>query len=585
LNNPSTRFVARFAAPLTSSAVFLAFSLLFFQQSKELYVIDEAEFPLVARAIAQTGRPIYYRGEDLPANVGIWHPPLYPYTLGAWEQVFGFSHVAVRSFGFACALIAAAFGLLIIRRLFDDPKGWLRAAWLGIFLLHPYAIQSALLPDIDSTVLVASSMFALWALTEAVVAHRWTPLVTSVIFGVALGINALAKLTTPIALIPLMIISLALSTRSFRWTLVGTALFSAIAATLFSAVWGFIAVVARVDFGYPFSFTYQSLISRSGSKSVAQHIHDLWPGPSVLFWLTPLLLIAFIVGMLAALRLARGMTGQALLLIGSFAAMVFFAYNVITGPPFGFPKYYAPALGPMAIVAIAPFGLPRGEFLAWRHPWSTRRFLVVAALVVVIIDAGYLESARRSTHTAYPEWPLWLLISIGLVFAVGLSVLVRPLPAARSRFFFLGSLAAATVLAVLVVTNLSTDMRQRSAPGSVRYFPGERDFSVTIAKLRALTLNHASEEHAILISAKDVGYESGIRYYEDDFYLGDPQRLGRLLRSSPKMLMVTRNDYDFSALVWPNAFRLIRRLAHPIWVSPSGTFTIWKTDTRGKGHA
>jgi hypothetical protein len=264
--------------------------------------------------------------------------------------------------------------------------------------------------------------------------------------------------------------------------------------------------------------------------------------------------------------------------------MVFFAYNVVTGPPFGFPKYYAPALGPMTVVAIAPFGLPRGEFLAWRRPWSTLRFLVVAASVAVIVDVGYLVSVRRSLHTAYPEWPLWLLVSIGAVAAVGLSVLVRPLPT-RPRPFLLASLAAATVLAVLVVTNLSTDMRQRSSPGSVRYFPGERDFSVTIAKLRALTLNRASEEHAILISAKDVGYESGIRYYEDDVYLADPQRLGRLLRSSPDMLMVTRNDYDFSALVWPNAFRLIRRLAHPIWVSPSGTFTIWKTNTRRTGHA
>jgi 4-amino-4-deoxy-L-arabinose transferase-like glycosyltransferase len=584
LNNSAIRLVSRFAAPLTSGIILLVFSLLFFQQSRELYVIDEAEYPLVAKAIAQTGRPIYYRGEDLPANIGIWHPPLYPYALGAWEQVFGFSHVAVRSFGFACALIAATFGLIIIRRLFGDSTGWLRTAWLGIFLLHPYAIQSALLPDIDSTVLVATSMFGLWVLTEAVAARRWTPIGTSLIFGVALGINALAKLTTPIALIPLMIIALALSTRSVRWTVVGTAIFSAVATVLFSAVWGFIAVVARVDFGYPFSFTYESVVSRSGSKSVGQHIHALWPGPSVVFWLTPLLLIAFVVGTLAALRVARTGAGQSLLLIGAFAAMVFFAYNVITGPPFGFPKYYAPALGPMAIVAIAPFGLARGKFLAWRRPWSKLRVLLVAGSVAVMVDVGYLEYVRRSSHMEYPAWPLWLLLTIGSVIAVEIAFLVRP-PSTRSAFFRLASLAGVTLLAALVVTNLSADMRQRSSPGSVRYFPGERDFSITVAKLRALALDRASEEHAILISAKDVGYESGMRYYEDDFYLGDPQRLGRLLRSSPNMLMVTRNDYDFSALVWPKAFRVIRRLAHPIWVSPSGTFTIWKTDTRRTGHA
>ena len=432
MNNPPTRFASSFAARLTGGGIVLAFSLLFFQQSKELYVIDEAEFPLVARAIAETGRPIYYRGEDLPTNIGIWHPPLYPYTLGVWEQVFGFSHVAVRSFGFACALIAAAFGLLIIRRLFGDPRGWLRTAWLAIFLLHPYAIQSALLPDIDSTVLVASSMLALWALTETVVAHRWTPLVTSVIFGAALGTNALAKLTTPIALIPLMVVGLALSTRSTRWTILGTAIFSAVAAALFTAVWGFIAVAARLDFWYPFSFTYQSLVSRSGSKSIGQYIHALWPGPSVLFWLAPLLLLAFGIGVVAALTAARSATGQTLLLIAAFAAMVFFAYNVITGPPFGFPKYYAPALGPMTLVAIAPFGLPRGEFVAWRFPWTTLRVAVVAMSVVVLVGAGYIEYARRAVHMPFPAWPLWLLIAVGFVTAVEMAVLVRPFERALS---------------------------------------------------------------------------------------------------------------------------------------------------------
>jgi 4-amino-4-deoxy-L-arabinose transferase-like glycosyltransferase len=584
LNNPAAQLVSRYAAPLTRGAIVLVFSLLFFQQSKELYVIDEAEFPLVAKAIAQTGRPIYYRGEDLPANIGIWHPPLYSYTLAVWGQVFGFSHVAVRSFGYACALIAAAFGLLIVRRLFTDPTGWLDTAWLGVFLLHPYVIQSALLPDIDSTVLVASSMFALWVVTEVVVARRWTPLGASIIFGVALGINALAKLTTPIALIPLMIIGLALSTRSIRWTMAGTVIFSVVAAGLFTAVWGFIAGAARLDFWYPFTFTYQSVVSRSGSQSVEQHLRALWPGPSVLFWLTPLLLIAFIVGLLAALRVARGRTGQALLVIGAFAAMVFFAYNVITGPPFGFPKYYAPALGPMAIVAIAPFGVPKGELFAWRRPCSPLHLSLAAALVVVIVSVGYLDYVPQTVQRAYPERSHWLLVAIGAVIAVALVVLVRRLPT-RSWLFAWGSLAAATLLAVLVVTNLSTDMRQRSSPSSVRYFPGERDFSITVAKLRALTLNHASEERASLISAKDIGYESGVRYYEDDFYLGDPQRLGRLLRSSPEMLMVTRDDYDFSALVWPKAFRVIRRLAHPLWVSPSGTFTIWQTNTTARTHA
>jgi 4-amino-4-deoxy-L-arabinose transferase-like glycosyltransferase len=125
LSDPVFGRASRLAVPLAIGAILFASSLLFFQQSGELYVIDEAEFPLVAKAIADTGRPVYYRGEDLPANVGIWHPPLYAYTLGVWVELFGSSHVAVRSFGFACALIAAALGWLVIRRLFPERHRWL----------------------------------------------------------------------------------------------------------------------------------------------------------------------------------------------------------------------------------------------------------------------------------------------------------------------------------------------------------------------------------------------------------------------------------------------------------------------------
>ena len=46
------------------------------------------------------------------------------------------------------------------------------------------------------------------------------------------------------------------------------------------------------------------------------------------------------------------------------------------------------------------------------------------------------------------------------------------------------------------------------------------------------------------------------------------------------MLVVTRSKFDFSQLVWPDAFARIDELADPIWVSPSGDFTIWKSSSR-----
>src|SRR5207248_2646218 len=134
------------------------FTWLFFQQASEPYVMDESDFAGVARAISQTGRPIYYRGEDLARDAGIWHPPLYQYTSGLWVWIFGASHVAFRSYGFLCALVAAGLGWLVVRRLFPEWHLWLAPVWAGLFLLHPYLVQSALLPDIDGTALLVISM-------------------------------------------------------------------------------------------------------------------------------------------------------------------------------------------------------------------------------------------------------------------------------------------------------------------------------------------------------------------------------------------------------------------------------------------
>ena len=129
---------------------------------------------------------------------------------------------------------------------------------------------------------------------------------------------------------------------------------------------------------------------------------------------------------------------------------------------------------------------------------------------------------------------------------------------------------------MLGVTNLSTSLYERSAPFSVRYFPGERDFGLTVNKVEDLISSEPPPVDSVpLISAKDVGYEAGARYFEDGNYLGRPAALAELIRTHPR-IFVTRARYDFSESVWPDGFAVIRRLADPVWVSPSTDFTIWQ---------
>ena len=353
----ATERLGRFTPAILCVGIVLAFTGLFFQQSSQRYVIDEAEFPLVAKAISETGRPVYYRGEDNPKYVGIWHPPLYTYSLAAWQQLFGSSHSASRAYGLFCALVAAFFGWLILRRLFPSSAPLLAVGWLALYLLHPYVIQSALIPDIDTTALVAISMVFLWLIAEIVVVRRWSIPTAAALLGLALGIAFLAKLTTPIAFIPLIAASLWLASRSWKDALAGTILAMCLAAIVFSVVWGSISVLAHLDFTFPFTFTRDSAVSKSGNRSLTDRLELLRPSLAVTYWLTPLLLGLFVVGAAAAARAWKTREGQVVLLAALYAVLLFFTYNVITGPPFGFPKYYAPALG---AARSSPF-----------HPWDS----------------------------------------------------------------------------------------------------------------------------------------------------------------------------------------------------------------------
>src|SRR5947209_19604372 len=110
------------------------------------------EFPSVARAIRRTGRPVYYRGENLPPNVGLWHPPFYAGSLALWQCVAGDTVAANRAFGFFTLYLAVVgLGTFAARR-------WRRAGvterqrWgfllallvgLGVLLTSPLLMNAA----------------------------------------------------------------------------------------------------------------------------------------------------------------------------------------------------------------------------------------------------------------------------------------------------------------------------------------------------------------------------------------------------------------------------------------------------------
>ncbi len=176
---------------LVGVAVALYLSLVVPQLGRPL-IYDEVDFARAASSLADPDRgpgpgPLRYdRGyiADYPAapdagqryQLALWHPPGYLLLLGLWQRAFpSGGDSSLRLFGALCGLgtllLTAALGRLA--------GGRLAGAGLAALLwaTSPFAIQSALLLDVDGTVLpLALALFAWLALRPGREPWTWPAL-------------------------------------------------------------------------------------------------------------------------------------------------------------------------------------------------------------------------------------------------------------------------------------------------------------------------------------------------------------------------------------------------------------------------
>ena len=555
---------------LAATALFL---LICVQQLGQPYVIDEAEFPYIAEATSRSGLPIYYHGELRPADVGIFHPPLYVYALGGWIQALGDSHAAVRGFGVICALLTAACGAATIRLLVPRAADVASVAFVALYLLNPLTIASALLPDIDGTVGVLALTLGLHVLVLLVVMRtpqRWQLLAA----GAALGFAFSTKLTTPLALVPLMGLAFLLSPRRPARAAGDFALAVLLGIALFLAWWGPLAGSTTLDFRFPFQFTYDSLVGKSGQAGLSERLAALRPNRITLFWLDPLLLLIAAAALVtAAVRSRTDRTARAMVLVALFALGTVAMYDVITTPVFRFPKYWiaaVPAATRATVWLVAQLVPRRG--VAWRS--RAAPFLVGGALTAAVPVC--VVAFTRVAELGPPYQPLRPVVGT-LVALVALSAMVaaavRTSGGSGARVAF--PVAVACALAV-GLHGLGQSLVQRSADYSTRYYYGERGFEQAVIDARSLT--PAGEA---LLSPKDIGYEADRPFYEDAQLFGNPAALRKLLLERTAAVAVTRKDFDYSESVYPEAFAVVREYMVPVFDRPGSGFVVWRLRAAG----
>ncbi|MCS7041229.1 MAG: glycosyltransferase family 39 protein [Bryobacteraceae bacterium] len=477
-------------------------------------LLDNMDFPAVARATAETGLPIYYRGEENPRHSGLYHPPLYIYLLAGWFRIWGFGEVQARLFGFACALLHGAAALLLVRRLLGSESARLATPWFWtIFLLNPYTLQGAAVADIDTTIYgpLLLAMMTAAALPAEKAVSRSGSFRDLACLAAATALCLWAKLTTVLSVAPAAVALLAGALGWRRALLRGAAALGA-GAAMFLASYGLYGWLTGQDISYTFRFLVMSYQQRSGQAAglewLVQHWRTfrdmtvwqiLWTG--LLPWVVPLATLGW---MLRAGRPARGSapSGASAPLAWALFVTAFYCFLTYSfgWAPF---KYVYVAWG----VVCACIALWTGH--AWRRLLDGAHSRELAAGGAALALASFVFSGRtlrdgmvlgdRDTMAG------WMLLILPAAAALaGLALWKRRIGPSLywgSTLVWLGAMAGLA-------------LAMARAPYPTTYYYGQTGFEETVCFLR----EHTQPGEAIL-SMKDVGFRTGRRYFENYGYL------------------------------------------------------------------
>ena len=486
---------------------------------------DEAAFAFAGRAVAHTGIPFSNVGhiqEETPGdfskrfNWALWHPPLYVYALGETFYRFGESERSAKMVGVACN---AAATLLIFVSAAVMLAGRTRAAPIyaaaagAVYALNPLVQQSALLLDIDGTVLVASIALMTLAYTLLLRSRRslWHPL-TWLLLGLvtfSFALSLWAKMTTSLALVAAAAVVRLLATRPWRplRALVELPVVGLVGGTLFLGTWWLLAAWKGMPFWFPFRILQLELTEAAGSTSAWRKdpriLLDLVS--SVALWISPYLIALFLWAAVARaydLLIAPVVAGGRRLLRrpragepwGTWAADFALGSGAAIGAAYliklagSFPKYHI-SMMPFWAIAVAYLLYRFVPALSW---WEPPVYGIVLAGL-----SGYFVTFVGDKYVLFRGWDFLFPL---LVWPAALGFAFLVLGAALNKHHLPRQLAILGVL-LTVAWSWGVDLAQSRADYSTSYNYGAAGQVQTAARLRQIL--RPGEPY---VAAREVAY-------------------------------------------------------------------------------
>ena len=496
--------------------------------------IEEGEWPPMAQAIVETGKPVIQGdkthkvrftpdlGVDSSALVGAWHPPLYLYALAATTAVVGRdASNGLRAVGVIGLLVSALLLLLIAREI--TPR-WrlIGGVAAGLLLVHPYAIQGSLFLDIDNTIYTPLALLALWLAIRF--SRRDGPLALTQILalGAALALVSWAKMTTTIVLVGVLAVWWVLARRPFGRAIAETAAFIAVGVALFTATYWLWCTTTGIPFSYTFDVTFAQksdrLLADWRLSENAAHWHLRWFGAAVL-----LMAFAYLVDLVRNLVVTRRPRELDLLFLFGVGVLVTY---VLASPTDGTyqGKYAFPALAALLLPIV--WMLLRGE-RATRIGVARCLAAGAAGLIAVMVTPDLLTNL--SVNGIYGKWSVDLFVATVAAAALAAAWLLG----GRSGF-------AGGIVIVLVILFVGQSLRSYQSDHSPLYPVSDTsDFRAGVGDLNA-----SAGPRDIVIAPKDLGFyvDGPVIEGEDAFARGDAL-LAEAMRSEPRIVAFARDSF------------------------------------------
>lgn len=328
---------------LLLAAVAAAAGVFLLLQINQPLVADEPQFVDVASSLARTARPMGFSGSSW--NAVLSHPLLYHSLVAVPVGLAGKVPWAGRLVGVLCFYAAGVVLWLVTRRVTGERWGPFLAVLL--YGLHPLAVQSALLVEIDTAVLPLIAVALVWYLARRdfdLGRGGWVGL------GLLLGVSLMAKLTTPSLLVGALAVYYVVARRPRRLAYLAAAFGLGVVA--FAAYYLPYCAVKGLPLLEPFKHSF----GRAAASGGAFGVLILKRGLKLVLWLGLPFLVAFFIASARDIRRRLEGAGQAAAYAAVASLVILLFYLFVGGDGYGFVKYHAPLVPLAALVMGAAFG-------------------------------------------------------------------------------------------------------------------------------------------------------------------------------------------------------------------------------------